>query len=179
MVLYFKWLNMKLKEQEVEKEGMNKELYDLFIEMIQFEYNKMSFLKGAKIYCWVHGLQDCANFFKEMIGNCSRCKDDFVYYLLTHFEKVPSITIDAIETGYDSARDAFSEFAKREDDFIELLEKTVKKAKEVTDIEAEAFLLPMVSKIDHIACRALEAVKNDKNPLDLVRSYCCENYIPR
>ena len=42
---------MKLKEQKVEKEGMNKELYDLFIEMIRFEYNKNNFLKGAKFYC--------------------------------------------------------------------------------------------------------------------------------
>lgn len=169
---------MKLKEQSAEKEGMNKELYDLFIEIIQFEYNKMSYLKGAKFYCWAHGLQNHANFFKVMMDSCSKCKNDFVYYLLSHFEKVPAITVDAIETGYESVRDVFSEFAKREDSFIELLKNVTEKAKDVKDIEAEAFLLPMIKHIDHIACRALEAVKNEQNPYDLLMG-CCEDHISR
>jgi len=42
---------MKLKEQKAEKEGMNKELYDLFIEMLTLEYNKVQLLKGCKFYC--------------------------------------------------------------------------------------------------------------------------------
>jgi hypothetical protein len=42
---------MKLKEQKAEKEGMNKELYDLFIEMLTLEYNKAQLLKGCKFYC--------------------------------------------------------------------------------------------------------------------------------
>lgn len=42
---------MKLKETNVEKEGMNKELYDLFVEMIKLEYNKEQILKGCKFYC--------------------------------------------------------------------------------------------------------------------------------
>lgn len=73
---------MKLKEQIVEKEGMNKELYDLFIEMVQLEYNKASFLKGAKFYCWAHGLQNYCDFFKTIMQNCSECKNEFIWYLL-------------------------------------------------------------------------------------------------
>lgn len=166
---------MKLKEQIVEKEGMNKELYDLFIEMLQLEYNKSSFLKGAKFYCWSHGLQENTNFFKVMINNCSRCCNDFIYYLLGKFEEIPEIKVEALKTDYESTEEVFTEFVKREEAFVELLERIVTKSKELDDINAMAFTLPMLNKVDHIACRALEAIKNDKSPFELVK-YDCENY---
>lgn len=169
---------MKLKEQEVEKEGMNKELYDLFIKVIQFECNKMSFLKGAKFYCWAHGLQKHSKFFKIMMECCSKCKNEFIYYLLAHFEEVPELKIDAIKTEYESVESVFVDFAEREDEYVTLLETITKKAKELDDINAFAFLLPMLNKIDHIACRALEAIKNDQNPMDLLPE-CCESYVSR
>jgi ferritin len=167
---------MKLKEHEVEKEGMNKELYDLFIEMVQLEYNKACFLKGAKFYCWAHGLQDYSNFFKVMMDCCSHCKNDFIYHLLGRFVVIPEIKIDGIKTEYESAEEVFTEFVKKEEAFVDLLERIVTKSKELDDVNAMAFTLPMLNKVDHIACRALSAVKNDKNPLDLVR-YSCEDYI--
>lgn len=169
---------MKLKEHEVEKEGMNKELYDLFINMIQLEYNKSSFLKGAKFYCWAHGLQEYANFFKVMMDTCASCKNDFIYHLLGRFEVIPELKVEAVKTEYESTEEVFTEFVKREEEFVDLIERIVTKSKELDDVNAMAFSLPILNKVDHIACRALAAVKNDKNPFDLVR-YCCEDYIPR
>ena len=165
---------MKLKEQEVEKEGMNKELYNLFIELVQFEYNKMSFLKGAKFYCWAHGLQNHCNFFKVMCDCCSTFKGKLIWYLLGRFEVIPELKVDAIKTEYESVEDVFTEFVKREEAFVDLLENITLRAKDLNDVSAMAYILPQINNIDHIACRALEAVKNDKNPLDLV--HCCEDY---
>lgn len=154
---------------------MNEELYDLFIEMVQFEYNKLSFLRGAKFYCWAHGLAEYANFFKIMIDECWRCTNDFICHLLGRFEVIPELKIDSIKIEYESAEEVFTEFVKLEETFVDLLERIVTKSKELDDINAMAFTLPIVNKIDHIACRALEAVKNNKNPFDLVK-YNCEDY---
>ena len=163
---------MKLKEQEVEKEGMNKELYDLFIELIKLEYNKEQLLKGCKFYCWAHGLQDYSNFFKVMIEQCGKCKNDFIFYLLGRFEEIPEIKINSIKTDYKDAEEAFLGFVEAEENFIDLLEQIILKAKEIDDANAMAFVIPILGKVDHIACRALEAVKANKNVLELIRN--CE-----
>ena len=157
---------MKLKEQEVEKEGMNKELYDLFIEMIKLEYNKSQFLKGAKFYCWAHGLDDYCKFFKNMMEQCGRCKNDFIFY-----ENIPEITVDAIKYDYKDAEEVFVAFTEREEQFVDLLERIVTKAKELDDVNTMAFTLPILGKVDHIACRALEAVKAGKDPYALVNPW--------
>lgn len=162
---------MKLKEQEVEKEGMNKELYDLFIDVIQFEYNKCSFLKGVKFYCWAHGLEDYTRFYKAVIQQCSECKNDFIYHILGRFEIIPEIKIQPLKVEYESAENTFELFAEKEEEFIALLEKLIAKAKEVNDYQAEAFLLPILGKMDHIACRALAAVKEKKDPSALIEIY--------
>lgn len=161
---------MKLKEQEVEKEGMNKELYDLFIEMVQLEYNKAAFLKGAKFYCWAHGLQNYCDFFKVIMQNCSKGKNEFIWYLLGRFEVIPEIKVELIKTEYESAEEVFTEFVKREEAFVDLIERIAVRTKEIDDVNAMAFVLPRIDKIDHIACRALEAIKADKNPMELVRN---------
>lgn len=169
---------MKLKESITKDNAMNKELYNRFLEIIQFEYNKMSFLKGAKFYCWAHGLQSHCNFFKIMKDCCSKCLNDLIYHLLSRFEEVPEFKIKNIRTEYDSIEDLFTAFAKNEDEYVGLLEEATKIAKNVDDIEALALFLPMVKNIDHIACRALEAVKNNKNPYELLTGYC-EDYVSR
>lgn len=160
---------MKLKDTSVEKEGMNKELYNLFIEMIKLEYNKSQFLKGAKFYCWAHGLDDYCRFFKFMMEECGKCKNDFIFYLLGRFEDIPEIKIDSIKTDYKDAEEVFLDFVKVEETFIGLLEQIVLKSKEINDANAMAFAIPILNKVDHIACRALEAVRANKNPFDLVR----------
>ena len=136
--------------------------------MIQFECNKASFLKGAKFYCWAHGLGKCSDFFKMMMEGCDKCKGELIYHLLGRFEQVPELTIPAIKTEYKTVEDVFTTFAEMEDTYVDLLETTIKKAKEVDDVNAMAFLLPLLNNVDHIACRALEAIKNQKEPYDLL-----------
>ena len=57
--------------------------------------------------------------------------------------------------------------------FIDLIKRIVTKAKELNDVDTEAFIMPILNKVDHIACRALEAVKNNQNPKDLIK--CSED----
>ena len=159
---------MKLKEQGVERDGMSKELYDLFIEILRLEYNKAQFLKGAQFYCWAHGFEDYSRFFASMSNQCNSCRNDFIDYLLGKFEKIPEIQIDGIKVEYKDVEEVFSTFVEFEESFVELLERIVTKAKELNDVYAMAFTMPILNKIDHIACRALEAVRNDQNPYDLL-----------
>ena len=165
---------MKLKEK-VEKEGMNKELYDLFIDIVKLEYNKASFLIGAKLYCWMHGLDNYTQFFADMYKRCSYCKEELIVYLLKRFEIIPTIEVDAIETDYDSAEKVFIKFAELEDKFIEKLDACALKAKDADDVSAMAFLFPQVNQVNHIACRALEAVRNNENPRELIHEICAYN----
>ena len=165
---------MKLKESEIEKDGMDKELYSLFIKMIKLEYNKAQLLKGCKFYCWAHGLEDYSNFFKAMMDQCGNCKNDFIFYLLGRFEEIPEITINPIKTDYKDVEEAFLNFVELEETFVSLLEQIVLKAKEIDDADAMAFTIPILGKVDHVACRALEAVRAGKNLNGLIQRFGME-----
>lgn len=167
---------MKLKEEKVEKEGMNKELYDLFINLVQLEYNKLTFIKGAKFYCWAHGYESYKKFFEKMYDMCAKCKGELIWYLLGRFEVIPELKLPAIKTEFDSVEEVFTEFARMEDTYCNSLETIAEKAYGISDMNAVAYALPIIKNMDHIACRALEAVKNKQCPLKLVKNN--EEYLP-
>jgi hypothetical protein len=104
-----------------------------------------------------------------MMKQCGECKNDFIFYLLGRFEEVPEISINPIKTDYKDTEEVFLSFVEAEETFVDLLERIVLKAKETDDADAMAFAIPILGKVDHIACRALEAVKAGKNPNLLVQ----------
>lgn len=103
---------------------------------------------------------------------CGECKNDFVFYLLGRFEEIPEIEINSIKTDYNNTEEVFLSFAEVEENFVDLLERIILKAKDADDANAMAFAIPILGKVDHIACRALEAVRAGKNVLDLTKN--CE-----
>ena len=159
---------MKFKEKPEEKSGMAKELYDMFIDIIQTEYEKMSFVLSAKFYYYQNGCMNYKKFFSKMLENCGKCKFDFEAFLVNHMEEVPEFTVPEINLDFDETITPFDKFVEYEEDFVEKLNALAKKALELADVEVLAFVLPMIKCIDHIACRAAECVKNQQNPLDLV-----------
>ena len=160
---------MKLKE-EVKKEGMNKDLYDLFIDLIQFEINKLSFISSAKFYFYMHGMMNYKKFFKKMYKCCEKSKACFVSYLMNSFENIPEFTIPALNIEFESPQEIFEKLAELEDKYADKLNKIAETAFSISDMKTLAYILPKINEIDHIACRAMEAVKNEQNPLDLIEN---------
>lgn len=167
---------MKFKEKQEEKSGMSKELYDMFIDIIQTEYEKMSFVLSAKFYFYHEGCKNYKKFFSKMLENCGKCKFDFEAFLVNHMESVPEFNVPAIDLDFNDITEPFDKFVDYEEEFVEKLNNLAKKALEVADTEVLAFVLPMIKNIDHIACRAAECVKNQQNPLDLI---CDEGDVSR
>ena len=136
---------MKFKTNDPEKKPkMNKDLYDLFINLIQFEIEKSVFIKSAEKYFDLNGYQDYDSFFKDIELDCLKFKDCVCEYLLNRLETLPDFKYPAIDIDFSNPQEIFDSFAS---------------------LEANAF--DKLNKFDHIACRAREAVKNNQPIRDL------------
>ena len=162
---------MKYKTQEGPaeiKSGMDKELYDLFIDLIQFEINKLSFISSAKTYFFHNGYLDYKKFFKYMYKGCEKSKHCLINYLIEEMEEIPEFKIPALNLDFKNAVEPFEVLRELEDSYAEKINAIALKAFELKDMRTLAYILPKISEIKHIACIALEAVKNEQNPLDLI-----------
>lgn len=158
---------MKIKEK-VEVEGMNKELYDLIIDFLQFEINKLSLLDSAKFYFYQNGLEHYRCFINYVTRCCKETKYAIVEYLVNHMEDVPDMKLPGLDLDFDDKYEPFVKLASMEDNALKKLSDIVEKACEVKDYCTGLFFADFIKHVDHIACRALEAVRNDENPLDLI-----------
>lgn len=162
---------MKYKTQEEPvkiKSGMDKELYDLFIDLIQFEINKLSFISSAKTYFFHNGYLDYKKFFKYMYKGCEKSKHCLINHLIEEMEEIPEFKIPALNLDFKDAVEPFEVLRELEDSYAEKINAIALKAFELKDMHTLAYILPKISEIKHIACIALEAVKNEQNPLDLI-----------
>ncbi len=163
---------MKYKIQdepkEQEKKGMNKELYDMFIDLIQFEIDKLSFISSAKIYFFQNGYLDYKKFFKAMYEGCEVSKHCLIGFLTKQMEEIPEFKIPALNPEFENAIEPFEILQKLEDSYAEKINAIGVKALELKDMQILAYVFPKIAEIKHIACIALAAVKNEQNPLDLL-----------
>lgn len=160
---------MKFKTNDPEKKSkMDKDLYDLFIDLIQFEIEKITFIKSASKYFDLNGYQDYDGFFKDIERDCSEFKECICNYLLNRLEILPDFKCPAIDVDFSNAQQVFDLFASLEEDGFEKLNELAKKALDVLDMGALAYLLKKLSNFSHIACRAKEAVKNNQPVRDLL-----------
>ena len=161
-------MKYKTQEPEQEKSGMNKELYDMFIDLIQFEIEKLSFIHSARIYFYHNGYIDYKKFFKHMYKACEATKHCLMNFLIESLEPIPDFTIPALNLEFRDKFEPFEELQKMEDEYAEKINALALKAFEVKDMHVLAYIINKLNEIKHIACIALEAVKNDQNPLDLI-----------
>jgi len=165
---------MKFKtDQEEQKQGsMSENLYKGFIDLIQFEIDKLSLISSAKNYFYNNGLMNYKKFFKRLYESCEKIKHCFIGQLMKNNEIVPEFTIPGLVSSFDDVQTPFRMLADMEDTFEEKLRKLIDIAFEDKDWINFHYLLKKLDTIDHICCRALAAVKNKEDVLML-----CEQHI--
>ena len=89
-------------------------------------------------------------------------------FLIESLEPIPNFTIPALNLEFKDKLEPFEELQKMEDEYAEKINALALKAFEVKDMHVLAYVINKLNEIKHIACIALEAVKNDQNPLDLI-----------
>mgnify|MGYP002622092401 CR=1 FL=1 len=160
---------MKFKSQqeepnpEPEKQQMSNELYNGFIDLIQFEYNKLAIISSAKHYFWEQGLSDYKKFFKRLYESCEKTKYCLINQLQKQMLSVPEFRIPALVDDFDNPISPFEKMSELEDEFTIKLQHLITIAFEDKDWTNFHYLLNKIDTIDHLCCRALAAVKNKAN----------------
>ena len=152
---------MKFKEN---KPGMNQELYDLFIDLIQLELNKIALVASGKYYFEKTGLILYKDFMCKLKCHCVKFKESIESYLVERDVEIPEFTIPAIKVNFESKEIPFEELVKLEENCCKALYDIVKKADEVTDFCAFGFAMDLWKNFKHIAEKALNAVNNNQDP---------------
>ena len=160
-------MRFKQSEQPVEKEGMSKELYDKFIELIQMEVDKLSFISSAKFYFYNTGQMNYKKFFKHLYKNCEELKHCLIGFLINQMEDIPSFTIPKLNIDFKEDIEPFKKMAEYEDTFVEKLNDIITQAYNDKNWQAFHYLLKKLDGIDHICCRALAAVEHGADILQL------------
>ena len=160
-------MKFKQNEQPVEKGGMSKELYDKFIELIQMEVDKLSFISSAKFYFYNTGQMNYKKFFKCLYKNCEELKYCLIGFLINQMEDIPSFTIPKLDIDFKDDIEPFKKMAEYEDTFIEKLNDIITQAYNDKNWQAFHYLLKKLDGIDHICCRALAAVEHGADILQL------------
>lgn len=156
-------VKIESESESKENKGMNKELYDSFIDLIQFEYDKLSFLMSAKIYCYFNGYLEYKHFFSEMLEECKKTKDCITWYLIERMEDIPSFKVEKLDYGFSDVKKIFEDFSKKEDEYLEKLNEIGQLALEAKDLSALQYISEKIKNFKHIGCIATAAVKNEQS----------------
>lgn len=166
--------NQELKQDAQENQiGMNKDLYNGFIDLIQFEYNKLNAILSAKFYFYEKGQMTYKKFFTYLYEQCDKTKKCLVLFLVNNLEKLPEFTTPSLNDFSDLLA-PFELLANMEDVFEEKLLNLINIAFENKEWKAFYYLLKQLDTIDHICCRALEAAKAN---VDVTTLIPCEQHI--
>lgn len=147
------------EESEVKSKKMSDKLYKGFVDLIQFEIDKLTFISSAKFYFYTNGLMQYKKFFAELYKSCEEIKCCLINQLRKCDRNIPELIIRTEEPFNDSKK-PFEVLAKMEDTFERVLNDLINIAFEDKDWNNFYYLLKKLDKIDHICCRALAAIEN-------------------
>jgi len=160
------------EEQNKEQDKISIKLKEGFIDLIQFEIDKLTLISSAKFYFYENGLMSYKKFFKCLYKSCEEIKYCLVSQLKNNGVEIPEFTIPAIVDDFENPTIPFKMLAEMEDQFEEKLNNLINIAFEDKDWKNFHYLLKKLDTIDHICCRALAAVENKADVLAL-----CEQHI--
>lgn len=169
-----KFKSNQSEEQNKEQKGMSKELHSAFVDMIQFEIDKLQWVTSAKFYSIDNGLSSYEKFFEYLIKKCAETKDCFIGYLRLNMEEVPDFREAALINDFTNTVEPFKQLAQLEDVYEEKLNNLITIANNDKNWKVFSYLLKKIDCVDHICCRALAAVENKADPNALIPS--CEQH---
>lgn len=163
---------MKFKQVEEEVKSptgkMSKELHSKFIDLIQFEINKLAKVTAAKFYFYENGNIGYKKFFKYLYKSCEEVKGCLIGFLRSQMEEIPEFKIPVIITDFKDSKEPFQIMAELEDEFVEKLNDLINQAFDDKNWMAFHYLLKKLDTIDHLCCRALAAVENQADVSALI-----------
>ena len=163
----FKQQQEEQEEVKVNKTKISEELKKSIVDLIQFEIDKLSLVKSAKYYCYYKGLVKYEKYFAGLYNACEKVKDCLIMFLKSKGCDIPEFTIPEIEKDFENITKPFELLAEKEDKYEEMIISLIDIAFSDKDWVTFNYFLKKLDGIDHICCRALEAVKNNGNVLDL------------
>lgn len=162
------------EEAKEDKQSMPKELYEGFIDLIQFEIDKLSLVSSAKFYFYKNGFMNYKKFFKCIYKSCEELKHCLVSYLENAQQDIPEFKIPELGRDFENEIEPFKMLAKMEDVFEEKLLSLIDIAFDNKDWKSFHYLLKKLDTIDHLCCRALAAIENKQDVLALCEQHTSE-----
>ena len=161
-------------EENKSLKNMSKELYDGFIDLIQFEIDKLSLISAAKSYFYMNGMINYKKFLKDIYKGCEKIKCCLIDQLRLNQQDIPEFIIPEVKSNFENKEEPFKVLSNMEDEFEKKLIKLINIAFDDKDWKNFHYLLKKLDTIDHICCRALAAVKNNANILELCEQHTTE-----
>lgn len=162
---------MKLKQPDEKEDKLNisKELYSAFSDILQIEEDKIALISAAKTYCFMHGNMQYKKFLKYLYECCIKNKNCILGYLYMNNMASPTTMIHGINLDeFESFEKIFELLASAEDEYVTTLNSAINAAFKNNNWSAFQYLLKKLDGLDHLCCRALEAVKNNCDLLTLI-----------
>lgn len=166
---------MKFKQnEEPEKIEISEKLKEGFIELIQFEIEKLSFIDSAKRYFDKNGLTDESRFFSDTFKSCKVFIRNLINFVSENGVDFPEFTVPATITFTDK-KEPFEKLVKFEDGFEKGITALIDIAFEDKNWKIFIYLLRTLDCMDHIACKTLGAIENGGN----INSLCKQHFLER
>lgn len=162
------------EEQNKESGKMSKDLYNGFVDLIQFEIDKLTLIASARFYFYENGLMNYKKFFNGLYKACEEVKCCLVEQLQKNLQEIPEFTVPSIVNNFESSITPFRMLAEMEDAFEDKLNNLIDIAFRDKDWNNFHYLLKKLDTIDHICCRALAAVENKADVLALCEQHIAE-----
>lgn len=162
---------MKLKqpEEKEDKLSISKELYSAFSDILQIEEDKLNLIHAAITYCYMHGNMQYKRFLSYLYECCVKNKNCILGYLYMNNITSPTITVHGIKLDeFESFEKIFELLSSAEDEYESVLNDAINAAFKDNNWSAFQYLLKKLDGLDHLCCRALEAVKNNCDLLTLI-----------
>lgn len=171
---------MKFKENQEEQSkefvGMSDNLYKDFIDLIQFEIDKLTLIDSVIAYFHTNGFTNYEKFYKYLYDKCKDTKCCLISFLRNNLKEIPEFKIPTLGASFKDSTEPFKMLADMEDLFEEKVNNMINEAFSDKDWKSFYYLLKKLDKVDHLCCRALAAVENKQNPLDLCERRIWENW---
>lgn len=160
---------MKFKQNEEVPTSISKELYSCFTKILQIEEDKLSLIEAAKIYSFMHGNMNNKKFLIYLYEQCLKVKGCILSHLYTNSCPSPEITIHSINLNdFEDSNKFFELLASAEDEYESAITNAINIAFKDNNWNTFHYLLKKLEHIDHLCCRAAEAVKNGNDLLTLI-----------
>lgn len=168
----------KKEESKVKKDSENNSdvnsVYDSISDLVQFEIEKMTFIKESILYFDENGYIKYKEFFEYILSLCLDTKKKLMEHLLTFFKKSPEFKIPAIDIeDIDDCKKLFEELDDYSNEFIERNSDALKTCVDEQDWFTWKLLMSLFDNCDHVCTKAVVAVTNGE---DISKLIPCEQH---